>query len=198
MKFLSLTACVAAALMLAGCATTPKANVLRFHQAQPVSPGSIYLRPANAEAIGALEFRAQADAVGAQLQAHGFTPTTSPQVALYNATIQLNVAERMGAPRQSGLSIGLGGGFTSGGVGLGSSVSVPVGSKTRTDIATTTTLSVVITRSQDNRPVWEGRASLDTEAGGLQGTALTAILAKTMFADFPGESGKTVLVPIRP
>lgn len=182
---------------LAGCATTPTADVLRFHQAAPIAAGGVFIRPADPTQAGALEFRAQADAVAQQLQAHGFTPTPTPETAVYIATIRLDVAERMGAPRQSGLSIGLGGGFATGGVGLGTGVSVPVGGKSTPRTDATTTLSVMLARNPDGQSVWEGRASLDTEARGLQGSALAPVLARTLFADFPGESGKTLSVPIR-
>lgn len=196
MKFLSLTV-AAAAIALSGCASTPKANVLRFHQSQPITAGTIFLRPANSENLNSLEFQSQANAVAAELQAHGLTRSNAPQVARYTATIDLSVAERMGAPRQSGLSIGLGGGYMGGNVGLGTSVSVPVGTKTRATIDTTTTLSVRIIDTSSNQPLWEGRASLDTKAGGQYGTPLTPVLAHAIFADFPGQSGQTVQVPIR-
>lgn len=185
------------AMGVAGCATTPRADVLRFHQSAPIAAGGVFIRPADPTLGGSLEFRAQANAVAEQLQAHGFTPTSSPQTAVYTATVRIDVAERMAAARQSGLSIGIGGGFSNRNVGLGTGISVPVGEKSTARTNATTTLSVVLASNPGNQSVWEGRASLDTETRGLHGSALAPILARTLFADFPGESGKTLSVPIR-
>ncbi|MCG2841012.1 DUF4136 domain-containing protein [Sandaracinobacter sp. RS1-74] len=193
-------AILSAALMLSlgACSSTPKANVLRFHQNQAIERGTIYIRPANPQMAGSLEFQAQANAVGGQLQAQGFTVVSTPQTAQFAAVVDVQTSERMAPARQSGLSIGIGGGFSSGNVGVGTSVNVPVGgSQPRANVATTTTLSVAIVSNPGNQSVWEGRSSLDTEAGGQQGTTLAPVLAQTMFKGFPGPAGQTVQVPIR-
>ncbi|WP_181160021.1 DUF4136 domain-containing protein [Sandaracinobacter neustonicus] len=188
---------IAAALALGACSTTPSANVLRFHQNQPVSRGTVYLKPANPALAGSLEFQAQANAVGAELRKQGFEPVSSPQVAQFTAVIDVQTTERVGPPRQSGVSIGIGGGFSSGNVGVGTSVQVPVGGQPSPQVATTTTLSVSLVQALGNQAVWEGRSSLDTQPGGQRGTPLTPVLASALFQDFPGPSGKTVQVPIR-
>lgn len=197
MKAASAILSTALLLSLGACATTPSANVLRFHQNQPMERGTIYLRPANPQMAGGLEFQAQANAVATQLQAQGFTVVSTPQTAQFTAIVNVETTERMAPARQSGLSIGIGGGFSSGNVGVGTSVNVPVGGQPRADVATTTTLSVAIVSNPGNQSVWEGRSSLGTDAGGQQGTTLTPVLAKTLFTDFPGPSGQTVSVPIR-
>lgn len=196
MKTLPALLC-AAALALAGCASTPSANVLRFHQSQPIERGAIYIRPANAQMAGSLEFNAQANAVAPHLKAQGFAVVDTPDNAKFAAVVGVQTAERAAAPRQSGLSIGIGGGFSSGNVGIGTSVNVPVGGKPAATTATTTTMTVAIVALPGNQAVWEGRASLDTGPGGQQGTVLAPVLAKAMFDGFPGPSAKTVAVPIR-
>jgi hypothetical protein len=118
-------------------------------------------------------------------------------MAQFTAVIDVRTTERVGAPRQSGLSVGLGGGFSSGNVGIGTSVQVPVGRTPPPNVETTTTLSVTIVQNPGTQAVWEGRASLDTAANGQRGTPLTPILAQSLFRDFPGPSGQTVQVPIR-
>lgn len=185
-----------AALALAACSTTPTASVLRFHQGQPIDRGVIVVQPQNPAMAGSLEFQAQADAVATQLRAQGFTVVTNPAQAQYVATVGLTTSERTTAGRRSGVSVGLGGGFSTGNVGIGTSVNVPVGGSARPNVATTTTLSVTIA-GPGGQAVWEGRASLDTEAGGQSGTTLAPILAQTLFKDFPGPAGQTVRVPIR-
>jgi hypothetical protein len=184
-------------LSLGACTTTPQANVLRFHQNQPIERGTIYIRPANPQMAGSLEFQAQANAVGIQLQQQGFTVVSTPQAAQFSAVVNVQTSERIAPARQSGLTVGIGGGFSSGNVGVGTSVNVPVGGQPRANVATTTTLSVAIITNPGNQSVWEGRSTLDTEAGGQQGTALAPVLAQTLFAGFPGPAGQTVAVPIR-
>lgn len=185
------------ALGLAACSTTPTANVLRFHQNQPISRGAVYMRPADAQMANSLEFQAQANAVGTELRRNGFEPVAGPGVAQFTAVIDVRTTERMGPPRQSNVSVGIGGGFTRGNVGMGGSVQLPVGSAPPPNVETTTTLSVTLLQNPGTQAVWEGRASLDTAANGQRGTALTPVLAQALFKDFPGPSGRTVQVPIR-
>lgn len=184
-------------LSLGACTTTPTANVLRFHQNQPIERGTIYIRPANPQMAGSLEFQAQANAVGIQLQQQGFTVVSAPQTAQFSAVVNIETSERIAPARQSGLTVGIGGGFSSGNVGVGTSVNVPVGGQPRANVATSTTLSVAIVTNPGNQSVWEGRSTLDTDAGGQQGTTLAPVLAQTLFTGFPGPAGQTKAVPIR-
>ena len=140
MKNFQPLAALAALIVLGGCATTPKANVLRFHQNQPIAAGSIDLRPLGAETAG-LEYEVQAAAVARELRARGFTVATTPGNTAFTALVGLDTVERAAAPRRGGLSIGLGGGFSSGGVGIGSGVSVPVGKRPTTATAATIRLT---------------------------------------------------------
>jgi hypothetical protein len=188
---------VALGLALAACSTTPTANVLRFHQNQPISRGSVYIRPANPQMANSLEFQTQSNAVAAELRRNGFEPVTNPAMAQFTAVVDVQTTERMGPPRQSNVSVGIGGGFTRGNVGMGGSVQLPVGSAPPPNVETTTTLSVTLVGNPGNQAVWEGRASLDTQPGGQRGTPLTPVLAQALFRDFPGPAGQTVQVPIR-
>lgn len=185
------------ALALGACSTTPTASVLRFHQNQPLARGAVHIRPANPEMAGSLEFQSQANAVGVELRRLGFEPVGSPGPAQFTAVVDVQTTERVGPPRQSGVSIGVGGGFSTGNVGIGTNVRIPVGSTPPPNVATTTTLSVTLVQNPGSQAVWEGRSSLDTQAGGQRGTALTPVLAGALFQDFPGPAGRTVQVPIR-
>jgi hypothetical protein len=198
MRRLTAAASIGLALALAACASTPTANVLRFHQNQPIGRGTVYIRPANPQMAGSLEFQTQANAVGAELARQGFQPVPNPAMAQFTAVIDVSTTERISAPtRSSGVSVGIGGGFSSGNVGIGGSVNVPVGRTPPPNVATTTTLSVTLAANPGTQAVWEGRASLDTQAGGQRGTTLTPVLATALFQDFPGPAGRTVQVPIR-
>ncbi len=187
---------LAPVLLIGACASTPQASVLRFHS-QPVQRGTIYLRPADPAMTNSLEFQAQARPVAAQLQQQGFTVVADPAQAQFTAVIDVSTSERVGAPRQSGLTIGVGGGFSSGNVGIGTNVRVPVGGQPAPNVATTTTLKVAIATSPGNVAVWEGRATADAPAGSAQtGTVAAPALAGALFRDFPGPSGRTVQVPL--
>jgi hypothetical protein len=185
------------ALVLGACSTTPTASVLRFHQNQPLARGAVHIRPANPEMAGSLEFQSQANAVGAELARQGFQPVANPADAQFTAIVDVQTSERVGPPRQSNVSVGIGGGFSTGNVGIGTNVRIPVGPTPPPNVATTTTLSVTLVQNPGSQAVWEGRSSLDTQAGGQRGTALTPVLAQTLFQDFPGPAGRTVQVPIR-
>ena len=186
MRTLAATLLLATGLALAACSTTPTANVLRFHQNQPIGRGTVYIRPADPAMANSLEFQTQADAVAAELRRNGFQPVSNPAAAQFTAVVDVRTTERIGPPRQSGVSVGIGGGFSSGNVGIGTSVQVPVGRTPPPNVATTTTLSVTLLQNPSNQAIWEGRSSLDTEANGQRGTPLTPILAQTLFRDFPG------------
>lgn len=191
-----LVAGVALALALAGCAATSQADVLRFHAGQPIVRGTVAMQPVRTDMAGSLEFRAQADAVARQLREQGFVPVEDAGAAQFHARIDLTMAERTAAPRQSGLSIGIGGGFGSGNVGIGTSVRVPVGGKPGPEVAVTTTLAVQIRENPGGKAIWEGRASIDSSGRDrMRGTAAAETLAKALFQNFPGPSGKTVRVP---
>jgi len=192
---------MALALALSACSSTPKANVLRFHQGPPPQ-GTIYLKPADPAQAGGLEFQSQAAAVGAEMARVGLKPVGSPAGAQFVATVGLQTAQTMGPPRNSGVQVGIGGGIGGGGGwgggfgGVGGNVMIPVGGSGAGRVATTTTLSVAIAGSA-GQPFWEGRAALETPAGAQMGTPLAPILAQALFRDFPGPSGQTVQMPIR-
>jgi hypothetical protein len=190
-------ALVAITLALGACSTTPTASVLRFHQNQSLDRGAVYIRSNAPQMAGSPEFQQQANAVGAELRRQGFEPVSSPQAARFTAVVDVKTSELAGPPRQSGVSVGLGGGFSSGNVGVGTSVNVPVGGRPSPSVATTTTLSVTLVQNPGSQAVWEGRASLETLPGGQRGTPLVPVLATALFRDFPGPAGKTVQVPIR-
>ncbi len=194
MKRLAAATVLAVALALGGCATAPQAQVLRFHQGAPAA-GSVYLQPADPSLAGSLEFQAQAGAVAAELRRQGFTVVSDPAQAQFVTTVSVNTAARDMAPRRSGVSVGVGGGWSSGNVGVGTSVNVPVGGSSRPQTATTTTLSVRMA-TPAGQAVWEGRASIDTGPEGRSGTVLAPALAGVLFRDFPGASGRTVKVTL--
>lgn len=151
-----------------------------------------------------LEFQNYAGAVQAEALRHGFSAPATPATSQYLAVVGFNHQLRQGAPRSSGLQIGLGGstggggygrGYGGGGVGLGGGVSFPIGRpKYRTIVLTD--MQVQIRRRSDGTIIWEGRAqtSADGAAPDAQPNVVARKLAAALFQGFPGESGRTITV----
>lgn len=186
----------AAALALAACASSPQAQVVRFHTGQPISRGTIVIVPANDAMAGTLEFQTQAASITPHLQANGFTVVTDASQAQFTARVDVATASRMGQPRGSNVSVGVGGGFSTGNVGIGTNVRVPVGGNNQPTSITGTTLSVSIIDNATSTAIWEGRASTEGSANQPSGTPAAPQLAQALFQDFPGPSGTTTRAPM--
>lgn len=192
---------LAAAMALAACATTPTAEVTRFHMGQPIPGDTIRVVPAP-EAVPpgtatSLEFQSHANIVAQDLARHGFRPVQGGPSA-YVAILSVQQTTRAGIPSPSPFRIGIGGGTTSGNVGIGGSINVPVGQPRNNDVRVNV-LAVRIRRQSDDTAVWEGRA-VQQIAASQQGSSLSAAvpaLSRALFAEFPGESGRVVTVKLQ-
>lgn len=174
--------------LLAGCASGPAGvEVTRFHISQPLAGASIAVVPADTNLTNSLAFRAEADAVMAELVRAGFRAAAPSQAPALTAAIRLErgTGER---PRRSGLSIGLGGGFGGRGGGFGTGVNIPVTSTTQT--VSNALLTLQIRRAGDPSVVWEGRAT----ASGTPADVSAGRLARALMSGFPGPSGQTMVV----
>ncbi|MCS6985973.1 MAG: DUF4136 domain-containing protein [Sphingomonadaceae bacterium] len=175
--------------LLAGCASGFSAQVTRFHEAAPQPGATVAVVPPPGLPDDALEFRAHAAAVERQLAALGFRPAPGETAELL-AEVAVTSRSWEGF-RRSPVTIGIGGGFGTGGrnsgVGIGGSVAVPVGGR---DVRQLETELRVVLRGRGGPPRWEGRAS-----GLVQGSTASVnpdLLARALFADYPGPSGRTV------
>jgi hypothetical protein len=192
---------IGATLALAACASTPTADVTRFHMGQPIPSDTIrFVASPDPVAPGtaqSLEFRTHANIVAQDLARHGFRPVEAAPSA-YIAILNVQQMTRAGMPSSSPFRIGIGGGTSSGNVGIGGSVNVPVGQPRNNDLRVNV-LDVRIRRASDSTAVWEGRAVQEIAARD-QGSNLSAAvpaLSRALFAEFPGESGRTITVPLR-
>lgn len=178
------------ALLSACAASIPPAQVTRFHLGQPIAPGDFALDPGTME-LEASTYRA---AVAVQLQALGFREGGDD--ARYRIAVGNMRDEREAAPRRSPVTIGIGGGTGGygGGVGLGASFGLG-GNKSRTDVVTR--ITVRMTDRASGSTIWEGRAETVAPSGApaSQPGLAAQKLAKALFRDFPGESGRTISVP---
>jgi hypothetical protein len=218
-----------AASALTGCATTMRSGpveVTRFHLGAPLETGTIAVEPMQRGAVGrygtyganvgvepspqnpqtrvpidtGLEFQNYAGAVQAEALRHGFTPATTPGESQYLAVVGYSRQFREGAPRSSGVQVGLGGGgygggYRGGGLGLGGGISFPIGRPKYRTVALTD-MQVQIRRRSDQTIIWEGRAETSADGGArdAQPDAVARKLAAALFQGFPGESGRTITV----
>lgn len=185
------------ALLLAGCATTGTvggpAEVIRYHLDQPLERGTVVVQPADGGT--GLSSQPFAAAVSRALTDVGYRPAAPDGGVDYIALVDVRRRAYAGAPRRSGISIGLGGGGFSGGrhggIGLGGGIGFPIGGR-RAD-PEGTELSVTIRRRVDQSPVWEGHARAIAGRDAPEGEVAEK-LARALFTGFPGESGRTIEV----
>ncbi|MCP3736066.1 DUF4136 domain-containing protein [Sphingomonas sp. RP10(2022)] len=190
------------AAALAGCTTTaplPPTEVIRYHLGEPIARGTIAVEPLSGGAPASLEFKTYAAAVQTELLKVGYTVPAQSARPDFVATVGFTRTSRQGPPRQSPISIGIGGGgFTGGGgrrggggVGLGGGVGFPIGKSRPTEVLVAE-LAVTIKRRADQSPVWEGKAQGVSDIKGADEQA--GKLARAMFTGFPGQSGRTITV----
>ena len=192
-----------AGLALGGCATTlplPPTESVRYHRgAETVGRGTVAVQPLAAGPVS-LEFETYAAAVRAELARNGYRPAPPGAQPQYIAVVSYARSNRVGPPRRSPISIGIGGGGVSGGrrgggVGLGGGVGFPIGGGGASTIVVTE-LAVTIKSRIDQSPVWEGQAQTGADArrAGADASAQAAKLAAALFQGFPGESGRSIEV----
>lgn len=204
MKARSLLILAAAAGTLAACSTTggrlPPTEVIRYHLGEPIARGTIRVEPLSSTGPASIEFKTYAAAVETALLRNGYQLPTGDAQPDFVATVAFTRANRLGPPRPSPFSVGLGGGSfgggRGGGVGLGGGVSFPIG-RSRPQEIIGTELSVQIKRRADQSPIWEGSARNIAPVEAIARTdaqAQAAKLANALFTKFPGESGRTIEV----
>lgn len=193
---------LAAALALGACATTlplPPTTAERLHRgAESVGRGTIAVQPLATGPVSR-EFQTYADAVSAELARNGYASAPPGMQPQYIAVVSYSRANRIGPPRRSPITIGIGGGSFSGGrgggVGLGGGVGFPVGGGGASTVVVSE-LEVLIKSRADQSHIWQGKAQTvaDARRAGADAPAQAAKLAAALFQGFPGESGVTTEV----
>lgn len=181
-------------------AATP-IRVTRFHLPQAIVPGPVAVTIApDASPAQELEAKTYIDAVAAALVANGFTRVDDPAAARCRVVVSVHTERVELPPAEPPFSIGLGGGGVSGGrgggVGLGGSVEVGVGKRQPRAKLTTELAARIAEATPTGTVVWEGRAShaLVEQGKFVQPAEESEKLARALFKDFPGQSGRTISV----
>lgn len=192
---LRVTVAVVAALMLGACASPAQrgTEVTRFHLNQPITQQSVHIAPGEGMDDSSIEYSSYRQIVATQLTTLGFEVTDDDTASLRADLLVKREAQQV-APKSSGMTIGIGMGSYGRSGGIGGGVSAPVGGRKGGEVFATT-LSVQLIDTAENAIVWEGDAVNTADA--TPGSPVEAVrnLAAALFADFPGESGKTVTVP---
>lgn len=181
--------------LLVACATGPSpSEVTRFHLGQPIARGLIVVEPVPGGTLSGLEFQTYAQAVARELTRLGFE--VEPKLERSEQVATVDVAQGIRTTpiaARSPVTIGVGAGTAGDHVGIGIGTRFGVGKKTSNEVQATT-LSVQIKRRSDATVFWEGRAATESRVEGGAAADLASQLAAALFKDFPGETGKTVIV----
>jgi hypothetical protein len=189
MRFVHAIAAPVALLVLASCAANRfEASVTRFHLQPPAPRSTVAVVPLNPAQAGSLAFQTDAQAVAQELLKAGF-PAAPEDSADLVAVVGIATSVTEGIARQSPVTVGVGGGTSTGNVGIGGSMQFPLG-QGRSSTAVRTELTLALRRRADQTVLWEGRAS--TTASGTPAPQTIALLTRALMADFPGPSGATV------
>lgn len=196
-----------AGLSLGACATAvPPVEVTRFHTNSAAwAAGTAYqldMTPLSDAAPLAgpnqpsVEWNSYRGAVEAQLQRLGYTRAAAGVQAPVKLRIGFDRTERATLGKRSPVSVGVGGSTGSYGSGVGLGIGLNLGgggSRDMQDIS----LFVRLDDGTTGQSLWEGRAitAVPSKAPAAQPSLAAAKLAQALFKDFPGESGKTIVVP---
>lgn len=201
-NLLSKALLIGTALALAGCASQmPQTQVTRFHLGQPIAPGQVTVEPRDPTLAKDLEFQSYARIVQGEFSRLGFGLAPDLTKSELVAVTEVRRSWRpTGQTRGSSMSIGLGGGSGGGwrggtSVGLGGSVSFPIGQQ-REKMDVLTQLQIQLKRRSEGTVIWEGRAETVARDNSPAANPEAAVqrLASALFKDFPGRSGETITV----
>lgn len=204
--FKRVAAPAAALLLLAGCATSFKADVARFQQ-MPAPQGQTFAVVADDPALsGGLEFQQYADLVARELSQDGYVRADNPASANLVVRLDYDVDNGRERIRSTGFSDPFWGPHWGYGPYWGRRAYMygyydpflfgPGYSNIDSYTVYTSTLRMRIDRAADGRRLFEGTAKAQSLSNNL--TYLVPNLVQAMFTNFPGSSGETVRVTIAP
>ncbi len=170
---------IAAALLLSGCETMPAGpadqamtEAYRVHSGQVAPPARIAIGPVDLARAGDPVTRAFVGAVAAELSRLGFTPVGD----IGQSDLLASVEVRTASPGELAMS----------GPDMLRSQTTLIGP------APATALTVQVRRRHDGTPLWHGRSTTQRAPAMGDIATLSVPLARALFADFPGESGRTI------
>jgi hypothetical protein len=171
----------AALALVAGCSTAGGGeasqrgtSVTRIHLGSAIARGEVAVEPRfTTQAAGGVYEPAFGTAVAGELRTLGFTPAANPAASEFVATVDV---------------------ATGTGAALAARAPAPGAAPAAVSGDVASQLAVQLKRRSDGSIVWEGRARAPARAGSVPSASTVRNLARALFRDFPGESGRTILV----
>jgi hypothetical protein len=177
------------AVSAAACTSTPRGTeVTRFHLDKPIPEQSVGVRDNNEKSI---EIGAYEDIVQAELARIGYPVVDEATTELF-VDIDFFRGMQSKAPSRSPVSVGIGGSSYGGNIGIGGGVTMPVGGGPAEVYVTR--LEIKFVNRAENAIIWEGRAKQESKTAPADPEATMRRIAAALLQNFPGESGKTVVV----
>lgn len=176
-------AVIAGAALLAACGTTggtgqrsSGTSVTRFHLGSEIARGEVSVEPRfTTPAAGGVYEPGFGASIGSELAALGFKPAVTPATSEFIATVDVATNTMLALQARA-----------PGSPAIAAVVARPS--------AVATQLAVQLKRRSDGSLVWDGRAQIPAAAGAVPTPAQVATMARALFRDFPGESGRTISV----
>lgn len=195
---------------LAACATPFNAEVSRFQTQLPAPSGeTFYVVADDPELAGGLEFSMYADLVEAQMARLGYAQAASPEAASLLVRFDYGVDNGRTRVRTTGFSdpfyspwyryrpfYGPRARFYGSRWGYGFYDPWFGGPEVRSYTVYTSDIGLKIDRAADGQRLFEGQAEALSTSDRLQ--YLVPNLVEAMFTDFPGNSGETVRISVKP
>lgn len=184
------TVLLSSVMLLAACSSPqPRTEVTRFHLGTPIPPEAILVKAAAGQSNASVEFLTYKRYVSEELAGLGFSPIADGEAHDLIAEVAVDRRLQLQAPKRSGMSVGIGGGTRGSRIGIGGGVNFPLGRKSESEVFITE-LKVTLIRLSTKAVLWEGTATRQTPTSPESPAGVTRQLARDLFADFPGESGK--------
>ncbi|MFT5704617.1 MAG: hypothetical protein ACI8SK_000565 [Shewanella sp.] len=175
MKSYNLISVLFTSVLLSACTSTPKSD---YDVDYDFTQLNTYQEKAPAQSNDPLSASRIQAAITHTLNEKGFTQKKSQ--ADFEVTFGYRIDDK---PKDSGLSIGLGTGTwgNGGGVSVGTSLGIPIGS----DTTKIQTIQIDIINPVTNRLIWRGTDSFDFDHGGEQKVADTQAAVSNILSQFP-------------
>lgn len=184
--------------MLNACAPSIKSNVTHFHQLPAPAGNTIEVIAMNPTLQQSIEFGAYADMIGNKLGRHGYNPASGSashyiaEIEYMSGPIQQMIAEGR-SPISVGVGVGSGGYRRGTSVGLGLSTSFGSSNNQQNYL---NRLSMNIIDLSTGERLYEGQVETVTRNPNLAQNM--PIMVNALFEDFPGESGTSNTVTLKP
>lgn len=177
---------------LTACASSkPRTEITRFHLNQPIPAETVRVEPAGSTDTVSLEYQTYEQYVVDELSRLGFEPGDERADLIAEVAVVRGI--QAVAPERSPVSVGVGGGSYGGSGGVSGGMSFPLGGSSGGE-RYVSQLKVTLIKDSNKSVVWEGSVRQESKTAPAAPAENMRALVSALFAEFPGESGKTQLL----